>query len=448
MSNLTQRILKTMTLFGSVEAVTMLCSVVRNKIMALWVGAIGVGLLGLYAVALEMLSTLAQMGLRMSAVKSISASTSEKEVSEKVVMVRRIGFVLGVCGALLTMIFAPFLSYMSFGDYSHGWQFVALSIGVFFTTIVASESAVLQGRNQLSRIAKASAYSAPLSLCVAIAMIYYWRIDSAIPVLLAYAVIMAGCYFVFRSPMGQVVDSLSWRNTITEARPMLVLGVIITITGFSTWLSSYVVLSFVNHCGGEEQMGLYQAGFTVAIRYMGVIFTSLGMEYFPRISSAAVGGMKRLQIMMRHQLKVVLCVVTPMAIGLVLLASCVVNLLYSGEFLKAVPLVVLAMPGVVLRAVSFCMAFVIYAKGDGRVILVTELLSCVLCILLNCAGYYLWGLAGVGVSFSVWYALYAIIVGVAVRRTYGITLGRNIVWFTISLTLLTGIVSVAGFIYL
>lgn len=66
------------------------------------------------------------------------------------------------------------------------------------------------------------------------------------------------------------------------------------------------------------------------------------------------------------------------------------------------------------------MAFVIIAKGDGRVYLLTELTSGIMCLVLNIAGYSLYGLPGVGFAFSVWYALYALIVWGVLRKRYGI----------------------------
>ena len=65
----TRRILKIMSIFGSVQAVQMLCSVVRTKFVALWIGAAGIGLFGIFSSAFEMISVLVQLGIRNSGVR-------------------------------------------------------------------------------------------------------------------------------------------------------------------------------------------------------------------------------------------------------------------------------------------------------------------------------------------------------------------------------------------
>ena len=42
------------------------------------------------------------------------------------------------------------------------------------------------------------------------------------------------------------------------------------------------------------------------------------------------------------------------------------------------------------------------------------------------AGYLMWGMAGVGISFTLWYALYLAIVWPVVRIRYGVTTRRSL----------------------
>lgn len=73
-SALTRKVLAAMGVFGSVELLSMLCAVVRTKLVALWIGAAGIGLIGLYSTAIELLSAISQLSLRTTAVRDISAA--------------------------------------------------------------------------------------------------------------------------------------------------------------------------------------------------------------------------------------------------------------------------------------------------------------------------------------------------------------------------------------
>lgn len=419
MHTLTRKVLGMMGVFGGVEALNLLCSVVRTKLVAIWIGAAGVGLFGLFNAAIEMMCTLSQLGLRTSSVKDI-ASASGAERSLIIRVVRRCARWMALAGAVLTVVLSPILSRVTFGSLDYMWAFMALAAVVALNCLVAGEGAVLQGLGRLKVIARASVYSVTVSLIVSLPIIYFLRINGVVPVIIVYSAVTATVYALVRE-RGVTDDSeLTYRQTWEKAKGLIKLGAFLTISGFVTWAVSYIIMSYINHAGGESEMGYYQSGFTLSVRYAGIVFTALGMEYFPRISSVAQSGVKRLTVMLRHQSRVVLWVVTLLACGMAVAAPWIVRLLYSGDFLAVVPMVVMASPGLVLRGVSWTMAFVIIAKGDGRVYLLTELTSGIMCLVLNIAGYSLYGLPGVGFAFSVWYALYALIVWGVLRKRYGI----------------------------
>lgn len=50
---LSRVILKAMGIFGGVQVLTIICSIIRTKLVALWIGPFGVGLFGIYNQALE-----------------------------------------------------------------------------------------------------------------------------------------------------------------------------------------------------------------------------------------------------------------------------------------------------------------------------------------------------------------------------------------------------------
>lgn len=188
-------------------------------------------------------------------------------------------------------------------------------------------------------------------------------------------------------------------------------------------------------------MGLYQSGFTLSVRYAGIVFTALGMEYYPRISAACRGGMRGVTVMMRHQAGITLLIVAPLAALMVVLAPWIVRLLYSAEFEEVVPFVRLAAPGLVLRGVSWCMAFVLIAGGRGRLYLFTELTSCAVCLCLTSIAYTLGGIRAVGVSFTLWYLIYAVTVGVVLKMKCGINPGRRLVWSALLSSLSVSVLS-------
>lgn len=63
---LTAHILKAMSLFTGVQAVGIICSVVRTKLIALWIGATGVGLFAIFNSMVDLMSSITQLNMRQA----------------------------------------------------------------------------------------------------------------------------------------------------------------------------------------------------------------------------------------------------------------------------------------------------------------------------------------------------------------------------------------------
>ena len=116
----------------------------------------------------------------------------------------------------------------------------------------------------------------------------------------------------------------------------------------------------------------------------------------------------------------------------ILLREVVVWILYTPDFNVILTFVSWGMIGTVLRTVSWCLAFTILAKGDGKTYLWTEAASAVINLLLNIVFYRWWGLTGLGIAFLVSYLLYTLIVAVVYFKQYRLTVTRaslyNLLW--------------------
>jgi len=413
-----------MGMFGSVELLSMLCAVVRTKVVAVCIGTVGVGLLGLYSTAIELLSSLVQLGLRTTAVRDIASAKPDVR-PHMIAVVRRYSLILSLAGVVLALLLAPLLSLFTFSDFAHTSAFVLLSLAIGANTVVAGRAAELQGEGRLKSIARASVWSALVALLLVIPLVVIWHIDSILYLLLVYSGASLVAYIV-ASRRPERLPSVSRGSLRSHVAPMMRLGAYLTLSGAATWLAGYVVMSCLNHLGGSQVMGLYQAGYTLTVKYVGIVFTALSLEYFPRLTAALSSAPRRGQTMLRHETLLCVCVIAALASVMVPVAPWIVRLLYSDGFIRVVPMVVLGAPGLVMRAVSWAMAYVLVGSGRGRLFLFTEFSSSVICIISMLSGYWLCGMAGLGAGFTLWYSLYALIVWLLTRTRLHVTLGAHV----------------------
>ncbi len=436
-NRLSAGILKAMSVFGGVQVITILCSVVRTKLVALWIGAAGVGLFALYNSTIDMIGAFTRMGLRNSTIKDIATARGSKLQIISVV-VRRWSWLLGMFGALLTVILSPWLSRWTFGDENHVTGFVVLSIAILLHSVTDGELAILQGTSTLGRLAKASMWGVVAGVAITVPMFYFWGIDSIVPSILTYSVMTAVMTIVYRKKDESPKPSVTMKETLSRGRGFVVLGFYMMLSSFVCLLVFYVFVAYLNHCADTETVGYYQAGYTLVNRYVGLVFTAIAMEYFPRLSRVN-GSDVRTGVFVSHEIMIALSVLLPVIAVFIGGSEVIIRLFYTKEFLVIVPFITWAIVGTVFRAVSWSMAFVMLVRGDGKKFLLTESVSAVTSLTLNVVAYNLWGLNGLGYAYLGWYAVYAVVVWCVYRFRYRLKLGRGIVALT-AMTTVVGVV--------
>ena len=431
--NISRMAMKAMGLFGGVQVMGILCSIIRTKLVALWIGPVGIGLFGLFNNALEMISTGTNLGIRSSSVRDISqalASHDKGLVARMITVVRKWSLWLGLAGALLTLAMAPALSQLTFGDNTHIWGFVALSIAVLLQALTNGEYAVLQGTARLKRLASVTLWGTIVGLAVSVPLFYLLRERSILPSIIAYAVALAAFAYIFRN-REYPTEAVNRHETFDMGKGFVKLGIYMTLGNFASILASYAFNAWLNIHAGTDQVGFYQAGYTLINKYTGLILTALGMEYYPRLSQVADSRL-RLRAFVSQEINVAISVMAPVVALFILLRELVVWILYTPEFNVILTFVSWGMIGTVLRTLSWCLAFTILAKGDGKTYLWTEVASAVINLVLNIVFYQWWGLTGLGIAFLVSYLLYTIIVAAVYYGKYHLSVTRasfyNLLW--------------------
>ena len=416
---ISRTIVKSMGLFGGVQIVNILCAIIRTKLVAVWIGPAGIGLFSLFNNAAEMVSSITSLGIRNSAVRDVAVAAESHDalrLGRVIAVIKHWSWFVSIFGAAVMIAIAPLLSDFTFGSYSRTWDFILLSCVLMFYGLVNGEQTILQGVSSLHRLAHASVWGVAAGLLVSIPLFYFWGIDSIVTSIVLYQAMLLLFTWIFRHKDYECVK-LSAKEAFTEGKEFVKLGIFLTLSGFITTLFSYAFSVYLNRTAGTAEVGFFQAGYTLVNKYVGLIFTAIGMEYYPRLARIHNSRM-RMRVFVSQEINISVLILMPIVAIFVLLREVMVSVLYSGEFSVIVHYISWAIAGSFFRAYSWCMAFVVLAKGDGRTYLTMETASAVFGFVLNVLFYHYWGLTGLGVSNIVWYFLYCIIVGIVYFRKY------------------------------
>ncbi len=434
-SSLTVRVLSAIAMLGSAQAVNIVCSVVRAKLIAVWLGPIGVGLNTILVNGSNLISSATQFNLRDSAVRDLSLPMAPDAAALKTAVVRRWALILGLLGAVAVIILSPLLSASAYnGSFAYSLYFAALAPGIFCAAYAAGEFAVMQARERLGRIARANVAAGLAATVIAIPLLYWLRLRSIIIIINVYSIAVAVCAYIWRQrPVS--VGPISLHTLWQQGRSFMTLGLTISLSALLTTLINYILSAYINSRGGETALGIYQSGYTLVNSYVGIIFSAIAVEYYPRLTRF-VGRPSMARTVVAHEVSLIVKLVTPVAIIFILFSDFFIRLLYSSSFEAVRPFVTYAIIGALYRGVSLCFAYRILAAGDTRAYLFTESLSAVIGLALNIIGYRLGSYAGLGIAYILWYVAYTAITAITCRHRYHLTLPPRLWLLTAAATLL------------
>lgn len=406
-----------MGLFSGVKLIGIVCALVRNKLIAWLVGPAGLGLVMIYNSIVDLMSQATRLSMDQSAQRDISQASSAN-VAVTVTVVRRWALWLGLGGMALMSLLSPLISLWSFDTVDCWPRFCALSVVPLCLTYATCTSAQNQGLRRFKALVWSNVTAMVVGLVIVVPLIVFFRIESMLWIIVAYGVTAWLGSYIFRPRIASV--DLPRRQIIDKGRSFIRLGAQITLAMFVSQALGYVFVLFLNNYSSTDTLGIYQSGYTMMNSYIGIIFSAIWIEYYPRLSAMAHSP-RRLALAASHELIVTALLMTPLLCLLILLINPIVRLIYSEAFLPIVPFMVLGSVGVIFRLSSWCLAYVILASGDGKAYLFTETGSAVIGLGANLAGYVLGGFTGLGIAYIVWYAGYTALTAYICRRRYGMT---------------------------
>ena len=179
-------ILKYTSIFGGVQGLNILISLVRNKIVALLLGPSGMGLISLFNSTIQLLSQATNLGISFSAVRNVSElfdAGDEARITHFIKVVRAWSLLTGLFGMLLCIVIGPMLSDFTFSWGNHTLHFVLLSPLVALLAITGGETAILKGARQLKSLAAIQVYSILAALIITIPIYYFFGQAGIVPVM-------------------------------------------------------------------------------------------------------------------------------------------------------------------------------------------------------------------------------------------------------------------------
>lgn len=431
-------ILKYAGMFGGVQGLVSLITLLKVSIVSRLLGPVGVGMVEVYNRSTELGKKATDLGISYSAVQAISEQRGEcgdaSAVGYAIKVVRSWSLWLAVFGTLLFFFLAPLLSSWSFkGDTTYTNMFRVLSLTVGCSALMMGEVAVLKGVRMLRRVAWYQLLSAVVMLVIAVPCYYFWGFSGIIPSLLLTAVglLAVACWHSFKVFPYRV--ALFSKAVILDGVYIIRQGLNYTLAGLLNSGAYYLVSIYLFTHGNEGEVGCYSYG-NLLISYLSMLaFAALDSEFFPRLS-AVNKDKERSNGLVNAQVELLMVLITPLVICFAVCLPLVPRLLLDAKFMPLVEMAQWGVVGLFFKAMMLPTAYLCLSKKDSRIFLLQEVLSYTFMAAVMIGGFRLYGLRGLGIGMLLsgifdWLSVWLISVG-----RYGFRYSRR-VWSLLLLQL-------------
>jgi antigen flippase len=427
------QILKSSSIMGGAAGINMLLGMVRVKFAAVLIGTGGIGLLASFMAIQGLVGTIAGFGLQSSAVRDVVSSAArgdQQAIGRTVLTLRRMCWLTGVLGMVAMMVLSPLLSQWTFGSDEYTLHIALLGATVLLSNLSGGQAALIQGMRRIGDLARMNIISAAVGTIVSIIFYVWLGLQGIMPALVLISVIglAVSWYFARRVPVPKV--EMRWIESFREAKGMLRLGFAFM---WSTLIASIVIFAtyaLITHQINLEAVGIYSAAFALSGMFVNFILGAMGADFYPRLTGLAHDrdAMNRL---VNEQTEIGLLLTLPGLLATLSLATWVIHIFYTSEFLPAVDLLQWFALGCIQRVVSWPLGFVLRALGKEKLFIATETIFHGSHLLLIIIGLEIIGLEGAAIAFFLMNTFVTAVIYLVIRNLTGFK------WASTNITLMS-----------
>lgn len=420
-------ILKYTGIFGGVQGLNILISLVRNKLIAILLGPSGMGLASLFNTAVQFIAQGTNLGVAFSAVRHVSTlydQGDEAALAHYVKVVRGWSLLTALLGMLVCVVIGPLLSELTFSWGDHSLHFVLLAPAIGMLAITGGETAILKGLRRLGALASIQVLSVLSALIITVPIYFLFGESGIVPVivLMAFATMVLTLQRSFRLMPLQLSGA---HGILGEGMEMVRLGVAFTLAAIVGSTSEMIIRSYLNVVGDLDVLGLYNAGYMLTVTYAGMVFSAMETDYFPRLSGVQ-HDIRATNETVNRQMEVSLLLLSPMLAALIIGLPVLIPLLFSSQFVPVVEMAQVSVLAMYLKVLTLPVGYITLARGRALAYLFLETSYFVVFIGLMVLCYEHWGLYGTGVAVTLAHLFDYLMINAFAYKKYGYRCSRAV----------------------
>jgi len=408
---------KATSLFGLVEVLRMVLKIVTNIGASHFLGTKGVGVLGLIENTIQLISSFANFGINFTGVREIAVNKGgDKETFDKTVKaIGQFSILTGFVSGLVSVIFAYYLSLLTFKTPAYYYWFTALFVYFIFTSYTQSRIIYLEGTQNFQKLLRINVIANTINTVVVLLSYYFFRLEGIIVAIILNAILSWGIYTKLSNMPRHKVHFASGER-LKYFSSFIKSGSLLALNTFIGFLCFYMIRLYFNNTNADL-LGYYHAGNIIIVSYLGLIFLAMGKYFFPKLSQSS-SDISESNELINNQLELSFLIILPAILIVYSFGHLLIRILFSTEFLPVYQILVFGLASIIFRGFNYAVGYLLLSHKNYRQYFYINAVSDFLNVVLTLFLYDKMGLYGIGLSILVNYVASSVYIYWYVNKKY------------------------------
>ena len=384
-----------------------LCAIATNKLFAIYFGTTGITLFAHFQNLISLITQVPNDGINRGIIKYWSGNQLNQNEKQKLF---KAGFFLNILILVLTLsLIYAFRGYFlrDFGFNFSTPVFILLIVGILLFIIHLFLLSIILSFQKIKIYAMINAAGSIIIVLAVLAVAGRWNLNyTLITFLLAQstACLFSLLYCLHKRYIKPIKERIS-KEDFKRLGEFVLMALSVLIFGKVT---DFIIRDYAIQSFGMHHTGLWQSVVKISDGYMMLFINTVGIVYYPQISSMILNT-EHLRQYLRDVLKIVIVI---SASGLILIYVArvpVLTLLYNSEFVPAGDLMPMQIVGDFFCIISYLLTYIISAQARTRTFIILQAASAIFYVLLVFGLSSNLGIEGIPVAHAIRYSVFAII---------------------------------------
>jgi PST family polysaccharide transporter len=409
-------LVRTSLLNGVAVAVKVMAAMALNKILAIYVGPAGYGIIGQFQNALAVIVNLAG-GVVATGVTKATAEHYDDTARQHGVWrtAIRLSLAASVLAGVVLLVLRSHLSEALLHNAGLASVFVALALTLPATAANNILLAVVNGKKEVGIYITANIIGSLITLTVTGLLAWQFGLYGALvacAIAPSLALLSTAAMVLRRSwlSLGALWGPVD-KAALKELSGFALMGI---TAALATPIALMLIRQYVADTLGLPAAGYWQASWKISEIYLMLVTTTLTLYYVPRLAEIRHGRELRQEVWKVYRF--VMPVVLVGATVIYVLRDFITQLLFSADFRPMEALFSWQLTGDVIKIGSWVLSCIMLGRSMVKAYIATEIIFSASFVLLSWLYVRHFGLTGVPMAYVTNYVLYWIVIGLLVRR--------------------------------